>query len=30
MSWNGETVIDLDSHVVERADRLYDCGCARG
>src|SRR6185436_11878137 len=24
MSWNGETVIDLDSHIVERADRFYD------
>jgi len=24
MSWNGEIVIDLDSHVVERADRFYD------
>ena len=23
MSWNGEIVIDLDSHVVERADRFY-------
>jgi len=23
MSWNGELVIDLDSHIVERADRLY-------
>jgi len=23
MSWNGETVIDLDSHIVERADRFY-------
>jgi len=23
MSWNGELVIDLDSHVVERADRFY-------
>ena len=26
MSWNGEIVIDLDSHIVERADRfsLYE------
>jgi len=24
MSWNGELVIDLDSHIVERVDRLYD------
>src|SRR4029453_2871933 len=24
MSWNGETVIDLDSHIVERADRFSD------
>jgi hypothetical protein len=24
MSWNGELVIDLDSHIVERADRFYD------
>ena len=24
MSWNGETVIDLDSHIVERVDRFYD------
>ena len=24
MSWNGETVIDLDSHIVERADRFYE------
>jgi len=23
MSWNGQTVIDLDSHIVERADRFY-------
>ena len=23
MSWNGEIVIDLDSHIVERADRFY-------
>src|SRR5262245_7697996 len=23
MSWNGETVIDLDSHIVERVDRFY-------
>ena len=23
MSWNGTPVIDLDSHVVERADRFY-------
>ena len=23
MSWNGELVIDLDSHIVERADRFY-------
>jgi hypothetical protein len=23
MSWNGELVIDLDSHVVERVDRFY-------
>src|SRR5215470_19268691 len=23
MSWNGELVIDLDSHIVERADRWY-------
>ena len=24
MSWKGEIVIDLDSHIVERADRFYD------
>ena len=24
MSWNDEIVIDLDSHIVERADRFYD------
>jgi len=23
MSWNGHPVIDLDSHIVERADRFY-------
>ena len=23
MSWNGTPVIDLDSHIVERADRFY-------
>src|ERR1051325_441741 len=23
MSWNGQTVIDMDSHIVERADRFY-------
>ena len=23
MSWNGAPVIDLDSHIVERADRFY-------
>ena len=23
MSWNGNPVIDLDSHIVERADRFY-------
>ena len=23
MSWNGEIVIDLDSHIVERVDRFY-------
>src|SRR2546426_9262945 len=23
MSWNGEIVIDLDSHIVDRADRFY-------
>ncbi|PYN14848.1 MAG: hypothetical protein DME05_13855 [Candidatus Rokuibacteriota bacterium] len=23
MSWNDEIVIDLDSHIVERADRFY-------
>jgi len=23
MSWNGEIVIDLDSHIVERADHFY-------
>ena len=24
MSWDGELVIDLDSHIVERADRFYE------
>jgi HEPN domain-containing protein len=23
MSWNGYKVIDMDAHIVERADRLY-------
>jgi hypothetical protein len=23
MSWNGHPVIDLDAHIVERADRFY-------
>lgn len=23
MSWNGQIVIDMDAHVVERADRFY-------
>ena len=23
MSWNGYTVIDMDSHIVERVDRMY-------
>ena len=23
MSWNGQPVIDLDSHIVERVDRFY-------
>ncbi len=23
MSWNGQAVIDMDSHIVERADRFY-------
>ncbi|HTI53360.1 MAG TPA: hypothetical protein VMC04_03960 [Verrucomicrobiae bacterium] len=25
MSWNGTPVIDLDSHIVERADRCSPC-----